>query len=135
MRRVLIEHPIFTAEQDDEKRIVIVTRHRHPTQGAELVAAFEELGRMLTVTHRQYSLILDVRNAVGNNSPDFEASANQVVAGAHRYFRNVVVLLASAAGALQARRLNDARAEKIKVLVARDMLEAIALASGETRSA
>ena len=127
MRRLLSEHRLFSARQNDAEKYVVLTREPVPTTGAELLAAFEEFARTLDPSHRSYGLILDVRNVVGNNNPEFEQSANEIVVRAHRYFKRVVVVLTSAAGALQAKRLNGTRSDK--VIVARDMIEAIALAT------
>lgn len=64
-------------------------------------AAMDRLGR----THRV--LLVDMREALGRNEPEFDAALRRIRPVVERGLRRIVVLLRSSAGMLQMKRINE----------------------------
>lgn len=107
--------------------VIVVSRTGTRVESPEaLSASYQSAMRGLGEGYRGWGLVLDVREAPGRNENDFERGVEPVRRAALAYFRTMVVLVRSAAGELQVRRMgqNDNRT----TTVTHDYDEAIRLA-------
>jgi hypothetical protein len=119
---------MVVVERDDAQKVVIVTRLPGTSSPEELIATWGEIDALLDLPQKTYAIVWDVRRATGNNSPAFEAAVGQINQRMLQRFRRLVVILGTAVGVLQAKRLRGARTTD-ELVFARDLDEAIALAS------
>ncbi|MCA9646990.1 MAG: hypothetical protein H6718_09160 [Polyangiaceae bacterium] len=115
MRQIVFENSLVTIEEDPLTQIVWVRRSPERTEVSELFATYTQSMTQLTETHREWSLILDMRNAPGNNSDAFESSTNELRTKLRSIFPRVVVLVATTVGELQVKRM--ARESGLETLV------------------
>lgn len=128
-REVLVETRHSRLEVDRSRQVVWLIRA--PTQPAsleELVAAYETCFAQFRPEHRSYGIIIDTRDAPGRNDPAFEAAIHGLRAQIEGAFARIAVLVRSAAGALQARRLEAA--DGGDALITTDEQEALRAAAG-----
>jgi len=124
MSEVIFEDALVRIETRPMDRVLFIRRHPTRAEASELL---ESYGHALTQlrAYRDWGLVIDVRQVVGRNESGFEQRILQPLHDARRVFPVVVVLVATAAGALQVRRLE--RDEGNRQLVAQDEAEAIRL--------
>jgi hypothetical protein len=130
MRRVLVSSPYIVAEEDALHRVVTVTRSAKPAgaTGEELLDSYRQLVSQIEPRHKEYGLLIDSRLAPGRSNPEFEQAVGKITSTAQRQFARVVILIASAVGELQVRRLQRERHGREHIT--RDYDEALALARG-----
>ncbi len=132
MRHTIIENEHLCVEEDELHRVIVLTRRntrlRVPT---EVATIYGELSRHLQPRHSGWGLLIDVRQAPGNNDVSFEGQVQSLIQDAERRFSRVVVLVSTAVGELQARRIGR---DGKRPLLTRDPDEALALASGAKAS-
>lgn len=104
-------------------RVLVITRKRTSTQvrGA-LLSAYAEAACTPLAEHRGWTVVVDSREAPPNNAPELEAELASIRARLHAQFGRMVVVVKSAAGRLQARRLN------VREFVCSDIGEAMLIA-------
>ncbi|MEZ4335045.1 MAG: hypothetical protein R3B82_00265 [Sandaracinaceae bacterium] len=121
---VVLENEYLRAELLEERRVLILRRLPTPGPAAEVIGAYT--AALADGRHFQgYSIVLDLREGPSRNDPEFEGSLGEMRRQLDRFFRRTVMLVGTAAGALQVRRL--AREQGRDVLVANDEAEALRL--------
>lgn len=103
----LFRNSYFTVILHAADLVVEVVRSNVAFPSPEEVApAFTSMLLLLDNLGRQrYALLLDSRDAVPNNQPQYEASYARFRADIHRGFRKIAVVVKTPAGNLQATRL------------------------------
>jgi hypothetical protein len=117
--RELLRGRHFIVTVDDARRIVRRTRtaERFATLG-ELETAYEELLEALRPLDRsKLGQLMDARQAPPRNDPQFEAAVTRYHEALYRGFRATAVLVQSAAGRLQVRRMLDVSGVDAQVFV------------------
>jgi hypothetical protein len=128
MRQIILENEYMRVEEDDEYRVIVAIRKSTPASSVSaIVTTFEDLNTMLASRHRGWGLVIDARLAPGNNDESFERPIRLLMQDAAKRFPRIVVLVATAAGVLQANRV---RKGGVQTAVTRDPDEALAMASG-----
>ncbi|MCH9688679.1 MAG: hypothetical protein K0V04_45025, partial [Deltaproteobacteria bacterium] len=94
----------------------------------EIAKAYNAVTALVRPEHQSFGLVLDSRESAGRNDPEFESLATNLRAQADASFARVVVLVATAVGELQVRRM--AKSARHDALVTRDETEAMQLARG-----
>lgn len=128
MRQIVVSNAHLEVEEDRSLGVVIARRKATRPEARELHDAFEAALDRYRSDPRKLGLVVDMRLAPGRNDAGFEATSTDLRQAAGRHFARVVVLVASASGELQIRRL--ARQDGRLAMVTRDPEEALALASG-----
>ncbi|MEZ4374212.1 MAG: hypothetical protein R3B07_25560 [Polyangiaceae bacterium] len=123
MPRVVFENSLVTIEEDPLEHIVWVRRSPERAEVSELFATYANAMTQLTESHREWALILDMRNAPGNNSDAFESSTNDLRTKLRSIFPRVVVLISTTVGELQVKRM--ARESGLETLVTHNESQAI----------
>lgn len=127
---VVLESPWVRVELLEDRGVVLITRTERRATGDELVQQFQEVISQTRLDNkRQWGLVLDMRDAPGNNSPEFEEALAPLRKWVERNFSRRVTVVSTAVGDLQVRRL--ARNEEGDVHVAHDLDAAIRIASGQ----
>jgi hypothetical protein len=128
MRRRLFETDLILAEEDLDYDVLIVVRSSVPATAAGIERTFTELMGRLRPAHKQWGLLIDTRLAPARSDPEVEAALARLAAALQRHFARMVVLVASAAGQLQAQRV-DRNADGA-ARFSRDPGEAFEMAAG-----
>ena len=104
-------------------RVLVITRKRSRSRvrGA-LLAAYTEAACPPLAEHRCWTVLIDSREAPPDNGPELEAELASIRARLHAQFGRMVVVVKSAAGRLQAKRLNE------REIVCGDLGEAMLIA-------
>lgn len=103
--RILFDSPHFTAEYDATRDVILIRRHATPYASLdEIPPVFDALIRALR-PHAKTPGISDLRQARGNNNPDWEAVVRPQVAQLYGLFPVLAVLVQTAAGKLHTQRL------------------------------
>jgi hypothetical protein len=108
--RDLLRSQHFIVTVDDVARLVRRARTAAPFESVEQIeSAYEALLRALEAIDRpRYAQLIDARMAPPRNDPAFEAAVTRYHDALYSGFRAVAVLVRSAAGRLQVRRMLDA---------------------------
>lgn len=129
IREVLVETRHSRLEEDRARKVVwLIRTATQPETLEELVAAYETCFARFRPEHEDFGLIIDTRDAPGRNDPAFEAAIHRLRAQIEGAFARIVVLVRSAAGALQARRLEAA--DGGEAVIATEEKEALRIAAG-----
>jgi hypothetical protein len=103
--RTLFDSPHFTAEYDPQNDVIFIRRHATPYASlADIPPVFDALIQALR-PHAKTSAISDLREARGNNNPDWEAVVRPQVQRLYGLFPVLAVLVQTAAGKLHTQRL------------------------------
>jgi len=116
------DNEILEAVELAEDRVLLITRRHTDAVSPERLAAafFEALGEPLP-EHRDWTVVVDSRLAPPRNDARLEAQLQRVRARMLSQFGHMIVVVASAAGRLQARRLG-------RETIVGDVVEAMQLA-------
>lgn len=117
------ENELLVVERDALRRTVVVRRTGGSAEPEAIVAAYRSAAEANVSTHRGWGLVVDLRNVTGRNDDAFEAGMTPLMHELIGMFSPVVMLVASAVGALQMRRMSGA--EGIELHVTHDEPEAI----------
>lgn len=123
MRNVVFESSLVRIEEDPTERVIWVQRSPERTDVGQLMATYAEAMQSLRESHFGWSLILDMRQAPGNNSDSFESSTNDLRTKLRAVFPRVVVLVSTSVGELQVKRM--ARESGLETLVTTSETQAI----------
>lgn len=111
--------------------VIVVQRTAVSASPAQLNETYVAAMRTVTDGDRGRGVVLDMRLAPGRNDDDFEGSMRPIREALDGFFGRTVMLVSTAVGMLQVRRL--ASAEAREPLVTQDYDEAIRLARPSTR--
>jgi len=125
MGGIVYEDEHVVVEEREAQRIVIVRRRPTRPEPLELVASFRAALAQNSEKHRDWGLIIDMREAPGRNDDAFRDDTAATTAAARRIFGCMVTLVGTAAGELHVRRIS--REDGREPLVARDEPTAISL--------
>ncbi|MET0387449.1 MAG: hypothetical protein ABW321_15880 [Polyangiales bacterium] len=130
--RPLRETPYYVTRFSRRRRTMLVERSAIPFPTLALLA--EEVSSLLAsfASFRGCGVILDMRAATPNNAKSFEAAMRDLRRQIGTLFPRVVVLVTSASGEMQVRRLH--RTEGLSYQVTRSVEEAWQLAAEPTAS-
>ncbi|NUP14473.1 MAG: hypothetical protein HOW73_51240 [Polyangiaceae bacterium] len=107
-RTVIFDSEFFHVEHDAEARVVWVARTPKSSRGDD---AFIDVGHLFevlaTIPAAESALVLDARKAVGRNDPDFERRVVPMWNKQFRRFKRAAVLVQTAVGVLQSKRLTN----------------------------
>lgn len=106
MPEILFENSLLCVEKLAADRTLVLRRSAERSGQADLLRAYEDALK-LADPYRGWSLLMDMREALGRNDPDFEQSVGKFRHESARLFPRVVVLVASPVGVLQVNRLNQ----------------------------
>ena len=129
MRRTpIFENDFFQVMRHEEEPIVVVVRSSKPFQSPNDIArAFSPMLVALDVLgRREHYLLLDSRDAVGNNDPAYEASFADFRRRLFVGFPKTAVLVRTPAGRLHSRRLMGEHVEPERAGVFTDPILALA---------
>ncbi len=100
----------FQIELDEALGLVRITRTAEPMP-KDLVEVRRIFGELVAPLRRLAGkkALLDLRNGRGRNDDDFESASGQISIELRRNFTRVAVLVGSAVGKLQVKRLTGAR--------------------------
>jgi hypothetical protein len=117
--REILRNKHFIVVVDEAARVVRRTRTEARFESMEeLAAAYDELLRVLDSVHRaSFGQLVDARPAPPRNDPAFEAAVARYHPRLYAGFRATAVLVQSAAGRLQVRRMLDASGVESPVFV------------------
>mgnify|MGYP001628067838 CR=1 FL=1 len=119
----------YELAEDDQESLVWLIRSPAPYRTAgEVRAEVDAIVRRFQPRHRDFGIIVDMRDAPPRNDPDFEAAMRQLRFSVGRAFARVAVLVATASGEMQVSRLH--REGHFVYHVTRDPDEAHDLAAG-----
>lgn len=99
----------YVVRHDPRERLVRVTRTAVPLATSDVATVLGALNRTIDVDRPSSVLLMDVRLGPSNNDPEFEVAMARPVRTLYAGFRRRAVLVRSAAGALQIRRLAHER--------------------------
>ena len=129
MKRTL-ENELISVDADVERRVIVVRRTSSWPMSAEKLAR-GYAGAMLQADQFQgWGLLIDTRDAPGQNDPDFERTLQRLRQEADAIFPRVAMVVQTTVGELHARRLQLQRRgewfdEGSEALVTRDFDEAM----------
>jgi hypothetical protein len=115
MQRVFAnEHWIL--ERDPDRALLVVRRTTAPYRSIPvLTKAFDELDAAMDACHRpRFSVLIDLREAIGRNDPDFERATMGHPRRLTRGFIRAAVLVRTANGLLQVKRAAAAGGDRSK---------------------
>ncbi|MCA9632477.1 MAG: hypothetical protein KC766_32715 [Myxococcales bacterium] len=118
MKQVVFESPLVTIEEDPTERLIWVRRSTERCDVERLMATYADAMSQITRSHRGWGMILDMREAPGNNSDAFENSTAELRAKLSDTFPRVVVLVSTVVGELQVKRM--ARESELETAVTTD---------------
>lgn len=125
--RLLRDEQHFAIEELRDRRVLVLTRKAtRPETAQALFAGFLQAMSATRPDHDSYGLVLDARAAPGNNTPEFERTLQRMRDVLVARFPNVVLVVHTAIGQLQADRLNRERG--LMTRIAQDRETAIRLA-------
>lgn len=103
--REVFRDALISVEFDQTRDLVFVRRSSQPIQSvAEAARAQREaISRLRGIGARR--LLLDMRDAIGRNDPEFETAMSQQIQGLLSLFQRCAVLVRTAVGRLQQARL------------------------------
>ncbi|MBO6940404.1 MAG: hypothetical protein JJ863_35850 [Deltaproteobacteria bacterium] len=131
---VLIDNEHLTVEAIRDRRVIVVRRKRTRLEASELVGAYREALRA-SDEFRGWGLVIDTREAPGRNDPEFESRIDSLRDSVDGLFPRVAMCLQTAAGELQARRMQSERRETrpstSETFFTRDIAEAVSHAAGD----
>jgi hypothetical protein len=107
--REILHSPFFLVTVDDEARLVKRVRTSARFQSLEQVErTYAELIRVMSRVEPTYAQLIDARESPARNDPAFESVVARHHAQLYSGFRAVAVLVQTAVGRLQVRRMLDA---------------------------
>lgn len=102
----LLSDEFWTFEEQTKERVVILRRTPTPVDSIEkLIASNESIIALMQLKHRQFGIIVDMRQAPQRNDADFENAMLKLRVAVATNFMRVAVLLESATGVLQVNRI------------------------------
>jgi hypothetical protein len=122
MRRDIHRNDHYRVDFDDETRLIRMTRSAVPQSVAMLDAITSEMVQVLGPL-RPARVLIDMRLAPGNNTPEFEQAAVVATRRLLNGFSAVAVLIQTAIGKLHFQRLN--RGSQWQLQVFSDEAEAL----------
>jgi hypothetical protein len=110
MARELLRTKHFVLTVDEEHQVIRRTRTAERFASLdELHEAYADLLRALDAIDRvHYAQLIDAREAPPRNDPEFEAAVTRMHTSLYRDFRRSAVLVHTAVGKLQVKRMLDA---------------------------
>ncbi|HTE50049.1 MAG TPA: cytochrome b5 domain-containing protein, partial [Kofleriaceae bacterium] len=103
---LLVANQYWAMAEDAERRLVVLTRSASPVSSIPyLIAQNEEVIARIRPEHAGYGVVVDMRQAVPRNDPEFENAMHQLRQELQFRFRRLAVLIESAMGVLQVDRL------------------------------
>lgn len=130
---VLVSTPLWTMEEDRERKIVLLTRSAAPVASLEeLVTQNEQVIAKMAPHHRDYGIVVDTRQAPQRNDADFEGAMSRLRRECSARYNRVAVLLISAMGVLQVRRIG--RSDEASTYATQSREAAIKFAMAQTRA-
>lgn len=104
--QTLLSDEFWTVEEQVKERVVILRRTPTPVDSIEmLIASNERVIGLMQLKHRQFGIIVDMRQAPQRNDADFENAMLKLRVAVATNFMRVAVLLESATGVLQVNRI------------------------------
>jgi hypothetical protein len=115
--RDLMRTSRYAVTVDEGARVVRRVRSAEPFASlGQLEADYAELVRVMDLVDRaRYALLVDVRAAPPRNDPQFEAAVERHHEALYRGFRASAILVQSAVGRLQLKRMFDESGVKVRV--------------------
>jgi sulfite reductase (NADPH) flavoprotein alpha-component len=127
---LLVTNQYWAMSEDPGHRVVVLTRSAAPVHSIpELIAQNDEIIAHIRAEHVGYGVVVDMRQAVPRNDPEFENAMLQLRQELQLRFRRLAVLIESAMGVLQVDRLT--RIEGTKVFGTQSESAAFKFARGE----
>lgn len=129
---VISQGRFWEVEEQPHERVLILRRtdvraddlQALAGENAALILQFES-------RHRDWGIVVDMRLARPRNDDGFEDAMRPLRAAVERSFARVVILVSSAVGVLQVKRIGES--EGASSLMSRDEDEALQLASGRLK--
>lgn len=127
---LLLANQYWAMTEDAERRVVVLIRSASPVRSIpDLVAQNEEVIARIRSEHAVFGVVVDMRQAVPRNDPEFENAMHQLRQELQLRFRRLAVLIESAMGVLQVDRLT--RIEETQVFGTQSESAAFKFARGE----
>ncbi len=121
--KLLFIDRLVRVEHDPALAAVVLTRSAaRPRDAEELIRSLTAFVEVTAPLRPGCALVVDLRQAPGDNRPDFEAALRPARRRVHEGFTRSVVVLQTAAGALQMERL--AQRHGVRPDIAHSLLEA-----------
>ncbi|MGE0789466.1 MAG: hypothetical protein AB7S26_27575 [Sandaracinaceae bacterium] len=128
MRELLHRDEFLEIERWPERRVVVVARtERRLDDPQQMAAVYRRAFELDSGATPDWGIVLDLRRAPGRSDATFEDAVAPLRHRARERFARMVILVATAVGELQTRRLS--RQDGGDAIVARDFDEAIELAA------
>jgi hypothetical protein len=129
--RALHSSRFYEVTEDSATRVVRLRRTGAPFPATvDVRAEVDGLVSRFRRHHREYGVIIDMRDAPPRNDPEFEEAMRHLRFVVGQSFARIVVLMRTATGQMQATRLH--RQEGAQYHVTLDPEEALELARGST---
>jgi sulfite reductase alpha subunit-like flavoprotein len=127
---LLVANRYWAMSEDAGHRVVVLTRSAAQVRSIpDLIAQNEEIIARLRPEHSSFGVVVDVRQALPRNDPEFENAMQQLRQELSLRFRRLAVLIESEMGALQVDRLT--RMEGAGALATQSESAALKFARGE----
>jgi len=114
MEKIVYSDDFIVAVEDPSARLFRVTRNATPYINTDSLLKQIDVVRDYLRDHPKHTLLLDMRNAPLRNDPAFEAAAHEMGQVTRRFHRTAV-LVRTAVGGLQARRMQRERGSNNRV--------------------
>lgn len=117
-------------EEDRKHRVIALRRTSTPfTSVDEITSANSEVVSRIRAEHRRWGVVVDMRRAPRRNDPAFEAAMRGLREAVETRFARTAVLLETAVGLLQVKRLT--REDAADTFATQDEAAAFRFARGE----
>jgi sulfite reductase alpha subunit-like flavoprotein len=127
---LILANRYWSMSEDSGHRVVVLTRSAAQVHSIpDLIAQNEEVIARIRPEHASYGVVVDVRQALPRNDPEFENAMQQLRQELQSRFRRLAVLIESAMGVLQVDRLT--RIEGTQVFGTQSESAALKFARGE----
>ena len=126
---ILLANKFWTMEENAERGYVVLARSAEPIKSIEeFISLNDQIIAKMRADHKDYGIVVDMRQAPPRNDPDFENAMHRLRLECSNLFSRVAVLLESSMGVLQVNRL--ARNENAETLATTSESSAIYFAKG-----
>lgn len=103
------ESEALVVDRDAQRRVVVVRRTAGSVAQVDIVSAYRAAAQANGAEHRGWGLVVDLRAVTGRNDEAFESGMIPLMHELSATFSRVTMLVASAVGALQMRRLSTSQ--------------------------